>query len=172
MDYVLCWPQYPKSQYESFPSILVVGKNKPEWQVGRFNLVGGKIEPGESPIEAAIRELKEESGINHNSDEESHVYGQIVGSWGKVYVVNIPVTDTTVQQPPSETEQVMWLHWNDLKDNFRLMPNLRVIIPLMITGLKGWIIHDEGPTWDTKTHTFSCEVKSDDKERKWKNQKN
>ncbi len=44
-------------------SVWLIEKQKPEWQKGCLNGIGGKIEEGESPMEAAIRELKEESGL-------------------------------------------------------------------------------------------------------------
>lgn len=40
---------------------------------GLFNLVGGKIEEGESGFEAAYRELEEETGINSSQIELSHM---------------------------------------------------------------------------------------------------
>ncbi len=43
--------------------VLLILKNKPAWQKGKVNLVGGKIEPGEEPEQAAQRELKEETGL-------------------------------------------------------------------------------------------------------------
>ena len=41
--------------------ILLVQKIKPSWQKGFYNGVGGKIEEGETPIEAMHREWKEET---------------------------------------------------------------------------------------------------------------
>ena len=35
----------------------------------RWNLFGGQLDPGESPIQAALRELKEESGIRASKRE-------------------------------------------------------------------------------------------------------
>jgi 8-oxo-dGTP diphosphatase len=42
--------------------VLLIRKNRPTWQAGRLNGVGGHIEPGESPEEAMCREFKEETG--------------------------------------------------------------------------------------------------------------
>lgn len=41
--------------------ILLIRKNRPEWQKGRLNGVGGKIESIETPLEAMIREFSEET---------------------------------------------------------------------------------------------------------------
>jgi len=41
--------------------VLLILKEKPG-QKGRLNLVGGKVEEGETPEKAAHRELKEEAG--------------------------------------------------------------------------------------------------------------
>jgi 8-oxo-dGTP diphosphatase len=42
--------------------VLLVRKLKPAWQAGLLNGVGGKIEPGETPLEAMAREWQEETG--------------------------------------------------------------------------------------------------------------
>lgn len=44
-------------------TVLLIRKAKPEWQKGKFNGVGGKIEPGEKAVEAMAREFTEETGI-------------------------------------------------------------------------------------------------------------
>jgi 8-oxo-dGTP diphosphatase len=46
-----------------FELVWLITKEKPNWQKGCLNGIGGKIEYNESPIECAIREIKEESGI-------------------------------------------------------------------------------------------------------------
>lgn len=43
--------------------VWMIRKNKPEWQKGCLNGIGGKVEKNETYRNAAIRELKEESGV-------------------------------------------------------------------------------------------------------------
>lgn len=43
--------------------VWMIEKQKPEWQKGFFNGIGGKVEPGETPKEAIYREVKEEAGV-------------------------------------------------------------------------------------------------------------
>lgn len=43
--------------------VLLVWKNRPAWQAGKLNGVGGKIEEGETPIQAMNREFAEETGF-------------------------------------------------------------------------------------------------------------
>jgi 8-oxo-dGTP diphosphatase len=46
--------------------IVLVRKNKPDWQSGRLNGIGGGIEPGESPEWAMVREWSEETRHYHS----------------------------------------------------------------------------------------------------------
>lgn len=43
--------------------VVLIQKKKPEWQAGKLNGVGGKIEEPESPLEAMIREFHEEAAL-------------------------------------------------------------------------------------------------------------
>ena len=43
--------------------VLMVKKNRPKWQEGLLNFVGGKVEDEETCLFAMIREFKEETGI-------------------------------------------------------------------------------------------------------------
>lgn len=43
-------------------NVLLIRKNKPAWQAGLLNGIGGKIEEGETPELAMIREFLEETG--------------------------------------------------------------------------------------------------------------
>ncbi len=44
--------------------VALVVKNRPEWQKGKMNGIGGHIEPGETPEQAMTREFKEETGYD------------------------------------------------------------------------------------------------------------
>ena len=44
-------------------SVALIRKNRPEWQRGFLNAIGGHIEEGEHPANAMSREFKEETGI-------------------------------------------------------------------------------------------------------------
>ena len=43
--------------------VLLIRKEKPAWQKNRLNGIGGKIEPGETALEAMTREFEEETGL-------------------------------------------------------------------------------------------------------------
>lgn len=43
--------------------VVLIEKQRPAWQKGRLNGVGGHIEPGETPLDAMRREFWEEAGV-------------------------------------------------------------------------------------------------------------
>lgn len=49
---------------ESRQRVVLIQKTKPAWQAGRFNGVGGKVEPGETELAAIRREFREETGLD------------------------------------------------------------------------------------------------------------
>lgn len=49
--------------------IILIQKQKPDWQKGKLNFVGGKIEEGETPLECVAREFYEETGILTDEDD-------------------------------------------------------------------------------------------------------
>lgn len=46
--------------------IVLISKLRPEWQAGKLNGVGGKVELNEKRFYAMIREFKEETGVDTN----------------------------------------------------------------------------------------------------------
>lgn len=165
MEYVLIFPRFKNDLNSANPSVLVIEKQKPKWQKNRLNLLGGKVEPGESPSLAAVRELKEESGLEPCSGEPE-LMGKIIcddslAPPGIVYVYRIWVDNSELKPGVDEIEKIYWFSWNHLKDHPKLMPNLRVIIPLVLTSTRDWVIYDNSPSWNQERHTFSMEVKSE-----------
>lgn len=48
--------------------VVMIRKNRPAWQAGLLNGVGGKIESHEAPREAMSREFQEEAGLSLSVD--------------------------------------------------------------------------------------------------------
>ena len=44
--------------------LLLIRKRRPVWQAGHLNGVGGKLEHGETPIDAMKREFREEASLD------------------------------------------------------------------------------------------------------------
>lgn len=134
IEYVLIYAYRPDGK------ITLVLKDRPASQKGKLNLVGGKIEPGEEPFFAAIREFKEETGLDIVSPQFS---GMVSGVDFKIYCFSVKIEDKFEIKPmEGETELVDWYDLSVISDS-RLMKNLRVVIPLFNSGMTGWTIKDD-----------------------------
>lgn len=77
--------------YDKTGKELLFCKRSSEPYKGKYNLVGGKIEPGEDGFMAAYRELEEETGITRQQITLRHMmdfkyYNQGAGCYVEVYV--------------------------------------------------------------------------------------
>lgn len=109
--------------------IALVKKEKPEWQRGRFNGIGGKIEAGESPRDAIIREFKEETGVEIEEWDEFCV---IKGASWQVFFYRAfsdKINDVTTM----ETEEINVFHIElDCVYEMNLISNLKWLIPMAL----------------------------------------
>ena len=143
MSYVLIYTQSTASD-----NVLLVLKDKPDWQKGRLNLPGGKVEDGETPSMAAERELLEEAGYYSFN---TRLMGLIEDGGTKIFCYHSFVGQCAFPRPrPEETQKIDWQQWKDVRYDERLIPNLRIIIPLMMAGVRDWVIIDDyrSSTWD------------------------
>ena len=135
MNYVIC---YARSEPVRFPShILLVQKLRPAWQVGRYNLPGGKIEENETIHEAAVRELQEETNIKA---DHVRIMGTIEAEDCTVYVCECTydVSDPGNDAASMTDECVLWMPLTDALRDPLLIDNLRIVIPFCFTQLTGW----------------------------------
>lgn len=49
---------------EERKKVALIKKNRPDWQAGFYNGIGGKVEAGEAAFDAMIREFEEEAGLH------------------------------------------------------------------------------------------------------------
>lgn len=120
--------------------VLLVEKQKPAWQAGKFNLPGGHIEEGETPIQAANREVKEETGLDTIS---SYQAGRMVGTDWEIFIFN-HICDFVKGYPKEVTdvgEKVLFKNVIDLK-YLNIIENLKIIIPMCYAQVDSWTIRD------------------------------
>jgi len=149
-EYALCYVEHEGT-------VLLIEKLKPEWQKGKINLPGGSIEEGEWPEKAAARELFEEANLL-----AFHVVpmGVIGGDDWRVHVIKCVVNDVGLWAKRT-AEPVFWLPITDALQHKKLIPNLRVIVPLCHCGVRGWVIEDGEPDYDIHLNvTLPCVVPS------------
>ncbi len=104
------------------PRVALIRKNKPLWQKGRLNGIGGKIENGETPLEAMSREFYEEAGVWTGWRH----FLNITWPEGKVYCFET-IGDLSILKTMEE-EQIE-IHYAD-RLNDDILPNLKWMIPL------------------------------------------
>jgi len=54
---------------EDGKQVALIRKEKPAWQKGKLNGIGGKLEPKEAPLDAMVREFLEETGFETTVDQ-------------------------------------------------------------------------------------------------------
>lgn len=110
-----------------YKKIALIRKNRPEWQKGKLNAIGGKIERAETPCKAMAREFKEETGVVHDVWREFCILKNpkfivyfFIG-YGKFKSIK-DMTD----------EKIEIIELKDIPQRIDLIPNLKWLIPLAL----------------------------------------
>jgi len=108
-------------------NIALVEKNRPAWQKGKLNAIGGKIENGESPAEALTREFLEETGVK--VDDWEHTVSLAGNSWEVHFfrAYGNPDLCKTV-----EDEKILVYSVKDALNSTSLVPNIYWILPMSL----------------------------------------
>lgn len=113
--------------FNAFEEVLLIRKNRPEWQKGKLNGIGGHIEKGETPLEAMEREFGEETGIKADSPWDHFV--TMTGSDWRVYFYRAFSLDSFPDIDSPTDEEIITI---SMKDNLpeNIISNLGWLLPL------------------------------------------
>ncbi|OGO36950.1 MAG: hypothetical protein A2147_09735 [Chloroflexi bacterium RBG_16_57_8] len=117
--------------------VALITKNRPAWQKGRLNGIGGHIENDETPEQAMVREFREEAGC------DGLAWRQYCVVRGNVYELNVFTARSELAEIRSTTDEMVgWYSIDRLPDN--VLPNLRWLIPMADYELpiKAEIVHE------------------------------
>lgn len=111
-------------------AVNLIQKQRPDWQKGKWNGIGGHVEDEETPAKAMVREYREETG-------------DFVLSWEKFLQIETEYSvihffrsfEVTTNARTVTDECVRWFFPEALPKT--AIPNLKWIIPLALSGERG-----------------------------------
>lgn len=119
---------------EDLQFVALIRKNRPKWQAGKLNGIGGHMEGDESPRAAMIREFREETGVDTQEDDWTLV-GRLEGENAKVYVCRC-ISNKVMDVQTTTDEKVLIYCTDPVPED--VVPNLKAIIPaLLLPDLTG-----------------------------------
>lgn len=133
--------------------VVLIIKQKPDWQKGKLNGIGGKIEPeDESPLHAMIREFKEETGVDTTERIGDALHGwnhfgtmiftkDIMGGSANVYLFKM-FSNCIHQCKTMEEEKIITLRYSDALLSTTLMHNLPLLLRIAKSEFAFTVLED------------------------------
>lgn len=100
--------------YDAKQENILMCKRAKEPYKGKYNLVGGKVNPGENKMEAAYRELREETGITNTDIDLTYILNLQYPMNGMVLEVYAGKLNKDVKL----IEEANKLYWISKNENF------------------------------------------------------
>ncbi|GAB4572422.1 MAG: 8-oxo-dGTP diphosphatase [Anaerolineae bacterium] len=113
--------------------VLLIHKNRPAWQAGKINGVGGKLEPGESPLEGVQREVYEETGLRLPAGAWTPT-AVLAGEGWQVHVLAATLNGSGEAARTRTDEAIGWYPVSALPA--QVISNLRWLVPLCLDRLQ------------------------------------
>lgn len=106
--------------------VVLMRRTRPAWQAGRVNALGGRLVDGESPGDAARREVREESGVDVREWAEVLVWDD---AEYRMHVMRA-VSELARAARTMEDQEVFLADVESLPAN--VIDNLRWLVPLAL----------------------------------------
>jgi 8-oxo-dGTP diphosphatase len=134
--------------------VVLIRKNRPAAQVGKLNGVGGKVEQGETPLDAMSREFREETGMETTGWKLFAVYnGGDLGVPGSLFDIYIYWLTGDVNQAKTVTDEVVHvIDIESLTTRTDKMSNLAWLVQMAL----GLIRHDRETRYFDIQERYTC----------------
>ena len=123
--------------------VALILKNRPKWQAGKLNGIGGHIENGELGVNAMVREFQEETGLKTQPEDWRKLFRLDGDSGEDWFVYFFAAYGIDLNKLKTRTdEQVVVCKWKSVaergwvvgldcpKGYAECIPNLRWILPM------------------------------------------
>lgn len=108
--------------------VLLIKKNRPDWQKGLLNGISGHVEPGESARNAMIREFFEEAGVVVKDWKQFCELAESTGNWRVTFYLSN--CEKAWNEVRTQTDEVIFKLEVDNLDGYKMVKNLNWLIPL------------------------------------------
>lgn len=115
-------------------NVLLIQKQRPAWQAGKLNGVGGKLEENETLTQCIAREVNEEASLETQPQDWVSV-GKMGNAEWEVHVFTTQYHGEKDLARSLTDEEVQWHPAQTLPAN--IIPNLSWLVPLCLDHLLG-----------------------------------
>lgn len=110
--------------------VLLIEKQRPKWQAGRLNGIGGHVEEDESPIEAMAREFEEETGVD-TLERDWTEFAVVLTEKSRVHMFATRLGPGVKTAKTMTDERIVVLRTDEV-DIHRTVPNLSWLVPMAL----------------------------------------
>lgn len=115
--------------------VALIEKNRPEWQAGKINGIGGKVEQAEWAQDALAREFKEETGVETHGNHWEYFAQMIFENdilGGKACVHCFSMFSELIDEVKTTEDEKVSVYWLEGIDKWPLMENVPTLLAIAL----------------------------------------
>lgn len=121
--------------------LLIHRRRQPN--AGRWDGVGGKVEPDEDPVAGCIREVREETGLTIDAPRLRAFWLVTARDTGQIWILYTFTAAVPAGEPVASDEgDVEWVGFDRL-DGLPIMPDTRLVLPYVLSATDVLTIREE-----------------------------